>query len=280
MKKLLALLLAALIMVSLAACVPDLDFGTEPTEWKSSYVPSTKAKVASSFVVNGEAKFVIDLIDDNADVVKVSIACMYFDENGKVIGTYETLSCKVENQKRSSWETAAPANCVYAVATVCATTDSQGNTDTCAGIDDWAKETEDTFTVAAHKLQLNTWALLGATAEINEYVKIENLICENTTLEIELTNLKNYEIPKLQIYLLLFDENGNPMNVSGNSAPNSKLLELTNLLAEETATYEYTIPEGTASVKAAVRFVQIGEEEVWNNPYLYEWLFSSYNVAP
>lgn len=279
MKKLLALLLAALVMVSLAACVPTSDLDRDPTECKSSYVPSDQAKVASSFVVNGDAKFIIDLTD-GADVDKVGIACMYFDENGKLLSDYEILTCKVENEKRSSWETGAPADCLYAVATIAFTTDSQGNKETCVGVDDWAKETEASFSVSAHKVLLAAWAQLGATAEINEYVKIESLVCDNDTLEIELTNLKNYDIPKLHVYLLLYDENGYPMDVGGNSCPNSKLIELTNLLAEENATYEYNIPNGTVSVKAVLRMVQTGEEETWNNPYLYEWLYSNYATAP
>lgn len=270
MKKIFSLLLAVLLVISLGACSNALQV---------PFVPSDKAAVASSYVVNGTARYIIQL-SDGADVKSLGVACMYFDENGKLLSEYETISCAVDNDARSSWETSAPANCLYTVATIAYTTDSNGNQTTCTGLDTWAKETEKTFTVASHKEQLKAWAQLGAKAETCEYVKIDGLTITNDVLEITLTNLKAQDIPQVHVYLLLYDENGYPLDAGGSTCPNSKLVNLPDLCSEETATYTYSVPQGTVSAKGIVSAVIGDETTLWSNVYQFDWLYTNYATAP
>lgn len=276
MKKAFALLLAALLLVSLSACVLDSTGNEEP---KVPYVPSDKATVASSYMVNGTAKFIISL-SDGADVKDVGVACMYFDENGKLLSEYETISCSVSGEKRTSWETSAPANCLYVVATVAYTIDSSIQKVECKGLDTWAKETEENFTVAGHKKQMEAWAQEGAKAETCEYVKIDSLTVTDGVLEVGLTNLKTQDFPQVHVYLLLYDENGYPIDGGGKTCPNCKLVNLPNLRSEETATYTYTVPAGTVSAKCIISAVKNDEATLWSNEHQFDWLYSNYATAP
>ena len=278
MKKSISILFAFLLLFSFTACTPASLGGGSNTQ-KPEFVPSSKASVVSSFLVENEAKFTVALAE-NANVKTAGIACMYFDATGKLLVDYEVLSCSIDNEAISSWETKAPTGCAYTVATIAFTTDASGNKETCPNLDVWADETEAKFTVDSHKAQIAAWTQHGAKAETCEYIKIDEFTCTDETLKIKVTNLTNQDIPVFHIYILLFDKDGKPLSAGGNTCPNSKLIELKNLRAEETATYNYTVPAETATAKGVIRMIQLGDNKTWNNDYVYEWLFSNYNIAP
>lgn len=271
MKRFLAMLLSAVLLLSLAACtVAD----TTP-ETQEAYVPSKDIEVAVTYVnseITGNARVVTRRTSDK-ELAGIDLACVYYDANGKQIRDYERIECTFSTKDDLSiWTFTAPVGCEYLEAVIAAVTYADGTKETCPGVATWAEETAKAFTVDGYKTAMTEMAgKEGAAAEKCEAVEYAVEAPENNTVRLKLKNTSGKEITDVNAYLLWFDANGAPVDMKGVLVSNSEKVSAKNLVADEEASYTVNAPEGAASVKAIIQEVVFADETVWENDYVYEW---------
>lgn len=266
MKKFFAMILTAVLLLSLTACATDLLSGMN-----TAYVPSEDITVALTHV-GDEAKVVTRRTSDKA-LSGVELVCVYFDEAGQQIQQYERVKCTISDQdKRSIWTFEAPAGCVYMDATIAAVTYADGTKHSCPGIVTWAKETAKSFVPANYETQ-------ATAAESCEAVQYAVETGEDNTQSLKLKNVSGKEITEVIACLLWFDAAGEPINVGGLLVDNSERVSAKELTMDEEAAYTVDMPDGAASAKVVIEEVIFADGSAWQNDYVYEWSVQNWKTA-
>lgn len=270
MKRVLALILSAVLLLSLTAC--GLDTTPEPPE---AYVPSQDIAVAVTYVTSeltGNARVVTRRTSDK-ELSGIDLICVYFDSNGKQIQEYERIECTFSTKDEMSiWTFTTPVLCEYLEATIASVTYADGTKSECPGVSTWADETIANFTVENYEKKMTEMAgKEAAAAEKCEAVEYSVEAPENKAMSLKLKNTSGKEIANVIAYLLWFDANGAPIDMDGVVVPNSEKVSAKNLVADEEATYTVNAPEGAGSAKIIIQEVVFADETVWENDYVYEW---------
>lgn len=271
MKKIMAMILSAVLLLSLAAC-GVADKTPEPPE---VYVPSKDIEVAVTYVnkeITGNARVVTRRTSDK-ELKGIELACVYFDASGSQLEECERIECTFSTKDELSiWTFTAPVLTEYMKTAIAAVTYADGTKEVCPGVDTWAAETVAGFTVDGYKNEMKELAgKEGAAAEKCDAVEYAVEAPENGKVSLKLKNISGKEITDVNAYLLWFDANGAPVDMKGVLVANSEKVSAKTLAVDEEASYTVTAPEGAASVKAIVQKVIFKDETVWENDYVYEW---------
>lgn len=265
MKRIIAMLLAALMLLSMAACG-----GTEE-ETPEVYVPSEDIEVAVAFVSDGKAKVVTRRTSDK-ELTSIDLYCVYYNAEGQV-GEGETIQCDFATEgKLSIWTFTAAASSQYMEAAVSSVTYADGTKQTCPGVSTWADAAVKAFSVDNYTKKMAELASKEATAaQVCEAVAITLGTPADSKLGLGVKNNSGKEIDEVVVYLLWFDADGAPIDMGGVLVPNSEKISAKTLAVDEDATYTATAPENAAMAKAVVQSVTFTDETVWENDYIYEW---------
>jgi hypothetical protein len=270
MKRIVGMLLSAVLLFSLAAC------GIETAKkLPEEYIPSQDIEVAIAFVKGGNT--------DNARVVTrrtsqkalsgMELVCVYYDAQGKQLGEYEQVDCTFETKGTLSiWTFNAPAGCAYLDAAVASVTYEDGTKQACPGVSTWAQKTAKAFTLENHeKAKAEMAAKQVVEAEKCDAVEYSVDTPEDKKLRMELKNISGKEISEAVACLLWFDDNGAPIDMNGVLVSNSEKVSAKDLKPDEKATYTVDAPEQAASAKIIIQKVVFADQTVWENDYVYEW---------
>ena len=133
MKKVFCLLLSFVMIFPLAACQTE----SEPAVVQ--YCANTMAEVAVSYILDGKANIATRPLTE-VPLQKITLACIYYDINGKQIGQMKMIDCPVKEQKNATlWQTTCPESATYIDCTVYSVVDMSGKKHTVSGIETWAK---------------------------------------------------------------------------------------------------------------------------------------------
>lgn len=270
MKKILAFCLAAALSLACLACAP-IESESVP------YEPAKEISVTAAFVENGVGKF-STRAEENAGVKSIEVACLYFNEKGDVLGEYELIACNLtDGDLLNVWEVSVPARCAYIAATIASvTTDTKAS---CPGVDTWAEDTVDAFSPAAYEKSME------AIRKENLAAKYDMVSCsfnswDNSVLEYTMKNETKKDMDTIHLYVLYYDKDGKPVSTGSAVCDNSKILESVDLKAGEEVTFTVNVPEGSAGIQAVIDSITYSDGEVFQNPYVYEWLIANCNTAP
>lgn len=271
MKKLLALVLAALLLFSLAAC------GGITEEEPEVYVASQDIEVAVAVVQSGKAKAVTRKLSDK-ELKSIDLACVYFDLSGKQVGEAETVQCDFsQDADLTIWTFTAAPEAQYMEAIVSSVTYADDTKHTCPGVSTWASTTSALFTPENHASKMETMASKeAAAAQTCDAAAITLGTPAEGKLELTVKNTSGKEVDEVIAFLLWFDAEGNPIEMNGVFVPNSEKISAKTLAVDEEATYTATAPEGAASAKGIVQSVTFTGGESWQNDYIYEWAIVNY----
>ena len=274
MKKLIALILAALLLCSLAAC--DALTEKEP----ELYVGSEDIEVAIAVVQSGRAKTVTRKLTDK-ELKSIDLCCVYFDLSGKQIGEAELVQCDFsQDAKLSIWTFSAAPLSQYMEATIASVTYADGTKKECPGVSTWANATGTLYSTEIYTNKLETMAgKEAAAAQTCDAATITLGTPTEGKLELTVKNTSGKEIDEVVAYLLWFDAEGNPIEMNGVFVPNAEKISAKTLTVDEEATYTATAPEGAASAKGIVQSVTFTGGESWANDYIYEWALVNYGKA-
>ncbi len=270
MRKILVILLAAALALGCLACAP---IEAEPVP----YEPAKEISVTATFVENGIGKFATRAEKD-AGVKDIEVACLYFDEEGNALKDVELIACEItDGDLLNIWEVSVPSGCAYLAATVAAvTTDTKTS---CPGVDTWAEETVAAFSPNAYEQSLKAMRKKNLAAKY-DMVSYSFKSWDNSVLKYTVKNETEKDMDSVHLYVLYYDKDGKPVSTGSNLCSNSKILESLDLKAGEEATFTVSVPEGSAGIKAVIDSITYADGEVFQNPYIYEWLISNYQTGP
>ncbi len=280
MKKIISLILSAVLLLSLAAC-GVVDKEPEPPE---AYVPSEDIEVVLSLVVEGALTGNVKVATrrtTDKELKAIDLTCIYYDGNGKQQGDAETIECTFSQQGTFSfWTFTASSLPTYVEAIVSSVTYADGTKTTCPGVSTWVQTSSATFTVDKYEKNLADMAKTEAVAaeKCDAVTCVSGELAEQK-LGVELTNNSDKDIDEVIVYVLWFDEAGAPIDMKGVLVPNSENISAKTLKPEEKATYKVSAPEGAASAKMIVKEVKFADETTWENEFTYEWAFCNYKTA-
>lgn len=274
MKKIMAMILAAVLLLSLAAC------GAAGKNSLEAYVPSEDFEVAVAFVDRGAAKVATRKISDR-EVSAIELACVYFDGNGEQVGQSEQIQCDFTTEDSLSiWSFAAAQSSKYMEVVVSGVTYADGTQHACPGVSDWIQATVKSFSIEKHKQKMEKLATEEAVkAQQCDAVELNLEAPVNNEQNVGVKNLSGKKIATVTIYQLLYDPDGVPMDVKGVFIPNAKKISAEILDVGEEATYTVVVPEDTTTVKGIVQSVIFEDGSVWENNYVYEWAVCNYETA-
>ena len=278
MKRILAIILTAALLLSLGACA-----AFEP----EAYVPSANVEVAVAYVVETDktdgnlydtAKVVTRRLVEK-DMTSITLACVYYSSTGSQVGEYEYVECDfAEQNKFSLWEFDVPIGATYMEAVVSKVSFSDGTQETCPGISTWAKTQAEAFSVESHEQKrIDLSYSAAADAEVCPGAELTIGTWDESGLNVQLANTSGKDIEKVGIYALWFDADGQPLALDGVVTPNAELINASDLVVDETATYTVTEPEGAEFVKVIINTVTYTDGESWTNNYFYEWAYVHYD---
>ena len=118
----------------------------------------------------------------------------------------------------------------------------------------------------------------AADAEVCPGAELTIGTWDESGLNVQLANTSGKDIEKVGIYALWFDADGQPLALDGVVTPNAELINASDLVVDETATYTVTEPEGAEFVKVIINTVTYTDGEVWTNNNFYEWAYVHYAV--
>ena len=268
MKKVLTILLAAMLLVSMTAC------GLETTQ-PEAYVPSAEIEVALAFV-DEEATVVTRRLVEQ-ELKAIELACIYYAQNGYRLGTYELVECTFSTQDTLSiWNFEVPDTCAYMEATVASVTHSDGTKNTCPGVSAWGeKSVLDLQTYARNTQEMKK--LQGTAAESCPAATVTLGALKDGRQKLEIT-AGEQAIKDMTLYALWYDEAGAPVDCDGIFVKNAETISSGEMDAKETAAYSIEAPAGAAKAKLIIRKVNFTDDTSWENAYLYEWAFVNHIV--
>lgn len=264
MKRIIAMLLAALMLLSMAAC------GSVEEETPEVYVPSEDIEVAVAFIDNGTAKVVTRKTSDK-ELKSIDLACVYYNGNGT--GSSERIQCDFSSEGTLSiWTFTAQTGSIYMDAIIASVTFADGTVHTCPGVDSWVSLAKLGYSEEDHNKKMEALATTeAAAAEKCDAVELKPGTPAEGKLELGVKNNSGKEINEVVAYLLWFDAEGKPIDKKGVLVANAEKISAKTLAVDEDASYTATAPENAASVKAVVQSVTFTDETVWENIYVYEW---------
>lgn len=270
MKKVFTILLSALLAFSCLAC-------SETAVSQEPYKPAKEIAVTAAFVENGIGKFATRAEKD-AGVKSIEVACLYFNEKGNTLGEYEKITCNItDGDFLNIWEVSVPADCAYIAATIASvTTDTKTS---CPGVDTWAKETAAAFSPASYEKSVKALRKENLAAKY-DMVSYAFESWDNSVLKYTVKNKTKKDMTAVRLYVLYYDKDGNPVSTGSAVCDNSKILESLDLKAGEETTFTVSVPTGSAGIKAVIDSITYDDGEVFQNPYVYEWLIANYQTAP
>lgn len=280
MKKIISLLLAAMLLLSMTACgIVGAPQETTP----EVYVPSADIEVVHAYVVEGaltgNIKVATRRLSEKA-LKSMELTCVYYSASGEQVGESETIECTFSQQNKFSvWTFSATSLPAYVEAIVSSVTYEDETKSVCPGVSTWVKTSSATFTAEKYAKQLEDMAKTEAAAAEKSDVTCEVGQIEEQKVGIALTNTGDKEIAEIMLYVLWFDATGAPVDMKGVFVPNTENVTAKSLAVGEKATYKVSAPEGAASAKAIVKEITYADETVWENDFTYEWAFSNYNGA-
>ena len=262
MKRVITLLLAAALALSIAACGK-----------KEANKGVNNIQVAVAFMENEQAVVVTRQTGDK-ELKSLELTCLFYDEEGKPIGETEIITC--ETNYKSTFHTwtfvpAFPVASKYVEATVSAATYADDSKDTYSGVKTWEEESRAAFSLESYQQKLEAIGDNEAkvAADCRE-VTFSATIAEGA-LNVTVKNESKKQIEKLELYILWFDEAGRPIDMKDMPFKNSEKLSATNLAADQEGQYVVTPPEYAASVKGVVKDITFADGTIWENTYMYEW---------
>lgn len=272
MKKLIALILSALLVVSLAACGVGGPRETQPPE---VYVPLTDVEVAVAFVEN-ETATVITRASSDAEMKELELTCVFYGENGAQVGEVETIECEIvtTNGRFHIWTFRPTLAYIskYVDAIVSGVTYADGTTKNCSGAATWAAGAAKAFTLDNYNKRMDEVAKKEAVAaEKCDAVEFSMKLAEENKVKITAKNIGNKDISEVVLYVLWFDADGAPVDIKGVPYKNVEKISVEDLAVDEEATYNATAVKNAAAYKAIVKSVTFKDETVWENDYFYEW---------
>lgn len=277
MKKALALILLLAMMVSMAACTQPMMETTPETEPEPEvYVPSDAVAVEVAYM-DGYAK-VVTRKNSEKEISKISIACVYFDGDGKQLGKMELIECPVTaKDKVSNWTFNAPNGCAYLQAAIAGVSYADGTKEECPGITTWAEETAEKFDSEKYQEKLEEKAAL---AEECDLIAVDFVESGNADLKLQLKNIGEKDIREMVVYTLWYDDQGNPVEAGGSFARNAKRSSLEDLKVEEEAIYTIPAVEGATTARLLVQMITFTDDSVWANENTYFWIGARLATAP
>lgn len=271
MKKIFALLLAMLLLVSMTACGM-----TVAEKEPEAYVPSTDIEVALAFV-DDEAVVVTRRLVDK-ELKSIDLACVYYTMSGYQIDTYELIECTFSTQETMSiWKFDTPSGCVYMEATIASVTYADGTKKTCPGVSTWG-ESKSTLDLQAYDRKLQDMKKLQCVAAENSPGATVTLgAVEDGKQKLEITAGEK-AIHDLTLYVLWYDESGAPVPCGGAFVKNVESVTSGELEAGEKGAYSIEAPTDAAKAKIIIRKLNFTDNTQWNNEYFYEWAFVNYSA--
>ncbi len=270
MKKIFAILLAAMLLVSMTAC--DMGAEKEP----EAYVPSTEIEVSLAFVDEKATVVTRRLVDQ--ELKAIDLACAYYTTSGFQIGTYELVECTFSTQDTLSiWNFDVPTGCVYMEATIASVTYPDGTKNTCPGVSTWG-ESKSILDLQAYDRNIQEMKKLqGVAAESCSAATITLGAIEEGKQKLEIT-AGEQAIEDMVLYALWYDEAGAPVDCGGIFVKNAESISSGAMEANETGSYSVEAPEGAAKAKFIIRKATFADDTVWENEYYYEWAFVNYSA--
>ena len=104
------------------------------------------------------------------------------------------------------------------------------------------------------------------------FLKVEATFTEDDGLHILVSNEAGVDIDHARLYVLWYDEAGNPIDVGGTVAPHMTKDALTQIKAMEKTIFILPTEAGSAQVKMIVTAAYFTDGTVWENAYAEEWL--------
>ena len=269
MKKLFALLLCAVMLLSLVAC------GKEQPAEPEAYVGSEDVEVAVAYV-NDTARVVTRKLTDK-EMKSIELVCVYYDQAGQKISDAKIKCDFSQDTKLNMWNFAVPVGCVYVDAAIAKVYYADDTTYSCPGVTTWIEQsaasfTADSFSAKVAQIKANEAA---AAANVSQ-LSVSFADVEEGKVNVVLTNNNELLLNQAVLYLLWFDENGQPVDRGGVFVPNAGKISADNLKAGETKTYAINAPEGAVKVKGIVQKLDYVDSPVWDNMYIYEWAIANY----
>ena len=273
MKKIFAILLATMLLVSMSAC----DMITSPPETEAeAYVPAEDIEVALAFVDERAVVVTRRLVEQ--ELKAIDLACTYYTSSGYKIDTYELVECTFSSQEKLSiWNFSVPSGTVYMEAVIASVTYADGTIKTCPGIHTWGNSKSILDLQAYDRNLQNMKKLQGVAAENCEAVSVTVGAIEEGKLKMEFT-AGEQAIKDLIVYTLWYDETGAPIDCDGIFVKNAEQISSGAMEAKETGTYSVEAPAGAVNAKIIIRKVTFADDTVWNNEYIYEWALVNYSA--
>ena len=274
---------------------PTFTLGTTTTEEAKQEIFETTTDVTVDFAYRYDRDIFI-LIENTSDkpIVDVKLSWICFDNNGFSTsrngysnGKAESINMLPGDKKMLSWYDSDGGDNVVAVPTYIKF--QNGDVWETEGIKSWSENTAASFNVSDHKSSLSAISNNASKAESNDYLKIvstdkynDNMFSSSDDFSFKISNLTSKKIEKIRLAVCEFDKNGYAVSVSPydsysrncrftggtvNLAPNATESFVDSLFFEAECT----------KYKVVVASVEYGDGTEWNNPYLYEWIYSNSN---
>lgn len=270
MKKGFAILLAAMLLLSMTACG-----GATTQKEPEAYVPPTDIEVVLAFVEEKAVVVTQRLVDK--ELKAIELACSYYDAAGNRISS-ERIECTFSTQDtRSIWNFDVPSGCEYIDAIIASVTYPDGTTNACPGVSTWTDlgivlnlQTRETEFQNMKKLQgAAAENCPGATATLGQL--------EEGRQKVEVT-AGDKAVKNIVLFVLWYDEAGAPVSCGGSYVKNGEGINISELKAEEKATFSFEAPEGAAKAKTIVRQITFTDDTLWENEYYHQWAYVNYSA--
>lgn len=270
MKKIFAILLAAMLLLSMTACG-----GATTQQEPETYVPSTEVEVVLSFVEEKAVVVTRRLVEQ--ELKSIELACSYYNAAGNRVST-EMINCTFSKQDPVSiWNFNVPSGCEYIDAIVASVTHTDGTQNVCPGVSTW----KDMGII----LNLQTWETKFQNMKKLQGAAAEN--CPGATAvlgqladgkqKVEIT-AGDKAVKNLVLFVLWYDEAGAPVSCNGTYVKNGEGISIDQLDANEKATFSFEAPEGAAKAKVITRQITFADDTLWNNEYYHEWAYVNYSA--
>ena len=264
------------------------------TEGTEMFIRNDDLRIVAAFKYNGYLYVVAENAGEQP-IINFDIAYINFDRNGFTTTTngngYEGGSVNAANLMPGEksifrWYS---SDGEYTTATVIHVDYADGAQWNATNINYWVEETKSNFTVDQYNADVEALADEGQLAESNEYVSLDNYYLQHGNqfstqhdLWFTITNKSEQAISIANVYVLEFDDNGFPVNVSpydtycmnGHSTGGT-----VNLAPGQTNSYSDDLftSASTAQIKVIVTYLEFQDGTEWHNPYMYEWILTNHD---
>lgn len=266
MKKTLCLVLFLAILYPLTSCKKAEQ--KEPLQ----YIPNNQVEIAVAFIYDSKCNIATRPVG-GVDLNSFTLACLYFDADGKQIESMKIIDCEITEPKNLTlWQSACPETAVYMDCAVYSTTDSAGHTKQAENIDLWEQSVVESFEPATYQEELEEALQESATLAVNnEYVTIGAVSWQEQSVTVEM-ELNATNIQSVYLFALWFDAQGQPVEIQACSYCGNGESMVAHIQATDNHNYIFQAPESAQSAKLIIQSVNFDGSPQWFNPYFYEWM--------